>query len=294
MAHVLGIGNATIDLVHSLAAYPAENDEVRCDARSMRRGGNAANSLVVLAQSGHDCDWAGVLAGDADGRFVRDDLAAAGVGTMYCRIEPGGSMPVSMVMLSAATGSRTIVHYRDLPEFGAADFAAIPLQDFDWLHFEGRSPAALHIMLERVRAQCPAMPVSLEVEKPRDGIEALFDLVDVLLFSAAYARHYGHEDPSALLRSVANRRPGADLFCAAGAAGAVGMDRAGFEYRQPALVTGPVVDTLGAGDVFNAGVINGCLLGHDMAGILRGACELAGRKCRQTGFTGLGYGGSSL
>ena len=291
MARVLGIGNATVDLVHSLAAYPAENDEVRCTARTRRRGGNAANSLVVLAQSGHSCDWAGVLTGDADGRFVRSDLAAAGVGTTYCRIEPGGTMPVSMVILSAATGSRTIVHYRDLPEFDAADFAAIPLQDFDWLHFEGRSPAALDTMLERVRAQCPAMPVSLEVEKPREGIESLFDRVDVLLFSMVYARHQGHEDPAELLRSVANRRPGADLFCAAGAAGAAGMDRTGVEYRQPALVTGPVVDTLGAGDVFNAGVINGYLHGHGMAGILRGACELAGRKCLQTGFVGLASGG---
>jgi ketohexokinase len=257
----------------------------------MRRGGNAANSMVVLAQSGHSCDWAGVLTGDADGRFVRHDLAAAGVGTRYCRIEPGATMPVSMVMLSAATGSRTIVHYRDLPEFDAADFAAIPLQDFDWLHFEGRSPAVLETMLVRVRAQYPDMPVSLEVEKPRAGIEALFDRVDVLLFAGAYARHQGHEDPADLLRSVASRWPGADLFCAAGAAGAVGMDRTGVEYRQPALVTGPVVDTLGAGDVFNAGIINGYLHRHGMAGILRGACELAGRKCQQSGFAGLVNGG---
>ena len=74
---------------------------------------------------------------------------------------------------------------------------------------------------------------------------------------------------------------------AAGAAGAVGMDRAGFEYRQPALVTGPVVDTLGACDVFNAGVISGYLRGNDMPGILRRACTLAGRKCMQQGLTGL-------
>ena len=65
------------------------------------------------------------------------------------------------------------------------------------------------------------------------------------------------------------------------------MDRSGALYRQPALTSGPVVDTLGAGDAFNAGVIAGYLDGLDMAGILRLACDVAGRKCMQGGFSGL-------
>ena len=287
MARILGIGNATVDIVHTLTAYPAENDEVRCRHRAVCRGGNAANTLVVLGQSGHRCSWAGVLSNDAEGRFVRDDLAAAGVDTAACRIASGGSMPASSVILSATTGSRTIIHYRDLPEYGAGDFNAIPLQDLDWLHFEGRNIAALTCMLERVRERHPAIPVSLEVEKPRDGIEALFGLADVLLFSADYARNRGYDEPAALLQAISRQAPAADMFCTWGASGAVSMDRAGALFRQPALVTGPVVDTLGAGDAFNAGVIAGYLGGGDMAGILHQACDVAGRKCMQGGFSGL-------
>jgi len=287
MARILGIGNVTIDIVHSLTAYPAENDEVRCDSRVVCRGGNTANTLVVLGQLGHRCSLAGVLTDDVDGHFVRDDLAVAGVETLHCRTVSRGAMPVSTVILNTTTGSRTIIHHRDLPEYRPADFRAIPLQDCDWLHFEGRDPDALAAMLGWVRKHYPAIPVSLEIEKPRDGIEALFSQADVLLFSGDYARHHGYDEPAALLRNVSHLLPGADLYCTWGDAGPVSMDRAGAEYSQCALATGPVVDTLGAGDVFNAGVIDGYLGGRDMHGILHQACTLAGRKCSRTGFAGL-------
>ena len=287
MARILGIGNATIDIVHSLPAYPVENDEVRCESRNVCRGGNAANTLVVLGQSGHGCSWAGVLTDDDEGRFVRDDLAAAGVETNGCHVVSRGAMPVSMVILGADTGSRTIVHYRDLPEYSAEAFGDIPLQDFDWLHFEGRNIAELERMLEQARARHPAIPVSLEVEKPREGIEALFGQADVLLFSADYARHRGYDEPAALLHDMSSQAPAADMYSTRGASGAVSMDRSGALYRQPALTSGPVVDTLGAGDAFNAGVIAGYLAGLDMAGILRLACDVAGRKCMRGGFSGL-------
>jgi ketohexokinase len=48
------------------------------------------------------------------------------------------------------------------------------------------------------------------------------------------------------------------------------------------------VDTLGAGDVFNAAVIDARLREQDPQTALAAACTLAGRKCCQVGFDGLG------
>ena len=50
MAKLLGIGNATLDVIHLVDGYPRENDEVRARERYVRRGGNTANTLVVLSQ----------------------------------------------------------------------------------------------------------------------------------------------------------------------------------------------------------------------------------------------------
>jgi ketohexokinase len=287
MAHILGIGNATLDIIHAVDAYPHENAEIRCSNRASRRGGNTANLLVVLAQYGHACSFAGVLTDDSDGRLVSADLVSNGVDISPCRTCTSGSMPVSSVLLSTATGSRTIVHYRDLPEFSAAEFAALDLQTFDWLHFEGRNITALQDMLCRSREQFPAIPRSLEVEKPRDGIEDLFGLADVLLFSRDYARHCGYRQAEGLLQAIHADYPAAVACCTRGEDGAVAIDHQGRVFRHPAVAPGHVIDTLGAGDTFNAAIINGSLAGLDTPAILEQACMLAGRKCAQAGFAGL-------
>lgn len=287
MAHILGIGNATLDIIHSVDVYPHENAEIRCSDRVSRRGGNTANLLVVLAQFGHTCSFAGVLADDSDGRLVSADLVGNGVDITPCRTCRTGGTPVSSVLLSAAAGSRTIVHYRDLPEFSSKDFAALELQPFDWLHFEGRNITVLQDMLRRAREQSPAIPRSLEVEKPRDGIEDLFGLADVLLFSRDYARQCGYRQPERLLQAIHADHPAAVAYCTRGEDGAVAIDRHGRIVRHPAVAPGQVIDTLGAGDTFNAAIINGSLAGLDTAVILEQACLLAGRKCAQAGFAGL-------
>jgi len=292
MAQILGIGNATLDIIHALDGYPRENDEVRCSSRTVSRGGNVANTLVVLNQLGHTCRWAGVLANTAEGHLVRNDLESNGIDTAACRLLDSGSMPVSTILLNTASGTRTIVHYRDLPEYSCADFESLDLRSCDWLHFEGRNIEQLEPMLRWSRTRFPSLPRSLEIEKPRQGIEALFGLADVLLFSREYARHHGYDAPEELLRAVRDSSPQADLYCTWGGQGAAGLDRRDQVCRQPALAPSRVIDTLGAGDTFNAAVIHGCLVGLDTASLLRQACALAGKKCGQTGFAGLARAGS--
>jgi ketohexokinase len=291
MARILGTGNATLDIVLTVDGYPQENDELRCTGRSVRRGGNTANTLVILRQLGHACSWAGTLVDSADGKFIRDDLETRGVDTAAVRLAGSGSVPVSTILLNSRTGSRTIIHFRDLPEYSPADFSSLELQSYDWLHFEGRNVESLQAMLHWSRERYPSIPCSLEIEKPRTGIEDLFGLAQVLLFSRTYAASRGYADPAALLQSVHREFPDADLFCTWGVEGAVSLDREGRYTSQAAYIPRRVVDTLGAGDTFNAGVIDGYLARRDSVTLLRQACMLAGEKCGRSGFDGLAGSG---
>lgn len=290
MPRILAIGIATLDIVNVVPEYPPEDSEVRALSQRVSRGGNATNTLVVLSQLGHRCSWGGLLAEDADSAPILADLQAHAIDLRHCRSLSDGKNPVSYILLSQAAGTRSIVHYRDLPEFDDADFAHIDLTGFDWLHFEGRNVDATRRMLERARRQRPDLPVSLEIEKPRPGIEDLFGLADLLLFSRAYAAAKGYADAAALLEHVRSLAPRADLVCSWGADGALALGRDGRGAASPAFPPPCVVDTLGAGDTFNAGIIDALLRGCALEQALSDACRLAGRKCGQSGLGGLGHG----
>jgi ketohexokinase len=283
---VLGVGIATLDLINEVPRWPAEDEEVRALAQHLRRGGNVTNTLVVLAGLERACTWAGTLAEDPQSGLILNDLRRHGVSSAGCVRHPGAT-PTSYVALSRASGSRTIVHHRDLPELAAAELAGLPLGPFDWLHFEGRNPAETSMMLAHCRNRWPGTPISVELEKPRPEIESLFDGPDVLIFSRVFARSRGFEEPGRFLAEM-RRRTGAGLLILPwGADGAYGLAREGSVRHAPAHPPPAVVDTLGAGDVFNAAVIDGLLTGLALDALLARANRLAGHKCGRPGFDGL-------
>ena len=46
---ILSVGHVCLDIVNELAFYPEEDSDVRATASVHGRGGNAANSVAVLA-----------------------------------------------------------------------------------------------------------------------------------------------------------------------------------------------------------------------------------------------------
>ncbi|AGA90954.1 sugar kinase, ribokinase [Thioflavicoccus mobilis 8321] len=281
---VLGVGIATLDIVNEVATYPAEDAEVRAQAQRRVRGGNVTNSLVVLAQLGHRCRWVGTLGEDAAAEAIIADLARYQVATDDAVRVAGGTTPTSYIALSRASGSRTIVHFRDLPELDAAAFERVALDGVGWVHFEGRNPPETRRMIERVRAEYPAMPISLELEKPRPGLDSLLDGPQVLLASRAFAAASGFRDPAAFLADLAPRTSATLCIVAWGEEGASWLARGGPVQQAPVHRPPRVIDTIGAGDVFNAGVIDALVRGLATAEAVAAAVHLAGEQCGRIGL----------
>lgn len=287
MSRILLTGIATLDVVNTVATYPQEDAEVRADAGYTAAGGNAANSAAMLAALGHRTHLCAVLADDAPAGQVRRLLEAAGVDLRHCP-QRSGTTPTSCVTLSAATGSRTIVHHRDLPELSTADFTPIPIEEYDWLHFEGRNVAATAQQVRHARRRLTDQPISVEIEKTRPGIERLFAYADILLFSRGYASASGYARAEDLLTALRPRAPQAILICPWGETGAWAL--ASGDRRQsdcvhvPALAVGAAVDTRGAGDTFNAGIIDALLGGATLETALTHANRLAGEKVSRRGL----------
>lgn len=297
-APVLGVGIATLDIVNEVAAYPPEDAELRALAQRQVRGGNVTNTLAVLRQLGRRCAWAGTLADDPASRRILADLEAQQIDTSRVVCHPGACTPVSYITLSRANGSRTIVHHRDLPELTAVGFAetceALGWGPWSWVHFEGRAPAETGAMLRLVRARLPGVPISLELEKPRSGAEVLLDGPDLLLFSRAYVQAQGIADPEVFLRHLAGDTGARHCVLAWGAGGSFGWTRGADVVHAQAEPPDRLVDTLGAGDVFNAAVIDGLLDGLTLPEVLVVANRLAGRKCGRVGLAGLVEGATAV
>lgn len=284
MAKILAIGIATLDIINTVKSYPDEDSEVRVSSQRQSRGGNATNTLSVLSQLGHQSHWAGILIDEPDTQLILNDLSFYQIDTSACKRLTTGKMPTSYITVSQKTGSRSILHHRDCPEYSFDDFKAIDLSQFDWVHFEGRNVDDTRLMLQHIKTHHPDLYCSLEIEKPRAGIEPLFELPSILMFSQHYANSHGFDTPDSLLKSLP-----ADITatCTWGEAGAWAITADGTISHNQAFSQDKVIDTLGAGDTFNAGLIHSLINHSDLKQALSYACLLAAHKCSQHGFANL-------
>lgn len=285
MARILVTGIATLDHVVDVDQYPEEDSEQRALGGQTVPGGNAANTAYLLVQAGHQVDLAAVVAAGRDGDALLAALSARGIGVERCIWRPGRT-PTSWIVRSRATGSRTIVHDRDLPEFDAESFAQPGLEAYDWFHFEGRNPAELPAVLGTVRQIAVDQPVSLELEKPRAGLEASLSLADVLMYSRGWALAQGVPEPEAFIQGVSVVRPEPVQTLTWGHRGAWVTQHGRIDHCPPQSGL-QVSDSLGAGDSFNAGLIDALVSGEPAPRALARAVRLAERKLQQAGLDGL-------
>ncbi|XP_075930120.1 ketohexokinase isoform X8 [Petromyzon marinus] len=144
--------------------------------------------------------------------------------------------------------------------------------------------------MNRRRDPGEAITVSVEIEKPEKlDTHQLIGHGDVVFISKDFAKHAGYNSAEAAVRGLYGRvKRGGVLVCAWGEQGAAATGPSGEVACSPAFPPPTLVDTLGAGDTFIAGVIAALSRGQSLQEALTFGCRVAGKKCGVQGYEGLG------
>ena len=272
MIEVLCVGHAAWDVTARVPAFPAEDDKAEATALSECGGGPAANAAVLLARWGVRVAFAGVVGDDGYGRRVEREFRDAGVDVSGLELRPGHPTPVSLILVSERTGSRTVVT-RKAP---AAPLALPPVPGAPRvLLFDGHElPAALEAM-----ARFPAATTVLDAGSVRDGTVGLAGRVGHLVASERFARQFtglpALDTPDRRAAAVAalHRANGNPVVVTLGGRGLVHGTADRCEW-VPAFAA-RMADTTGAGDVFHGAYAYGLLAGLPVAETLRLAAAAA-------------------
>ncbi|KAF8248189.1 Ribokinase-like protein [Wilcoxina mikolae CBS 423.85] len=189
------------------------------------------------------------------------------------------------------TGSRTIIsHVNELADASAeelrCEFHDISAKWPEWIHVEGTNCTAVLEFLRGIKALGFGGSISVDFERDREGLRDLVAVADVLFISQTYAQVLAGTEKTfaddaefvgAVLKAIEKEvKPGASGHILLGA-----------HCRRDRLPEGEVVETVGAGDTFIAGVIWASLRRQDWLRANLIGSMVARRKCTKKGFSGL-------
>jgi 2-dehydro-3-deoxygluconokinase len=246
--------------------------------------GSEANVAVALARLGRKVAWLSSLPEGPLGRMVSAALTGQGVDVSHVHWVPDARLGIFYVELTLPPRRVTTVYdRRDSPaaHMSASDFPWSVVDESQLVHISGITPAlspSCRRLCEElaVRTRESGVAFSLDVnyraklwgvEEARSCLESLASSADLLIVGREDVRDIFALDgePEAILNGLVERTGARHVVLTLGSNGA-----AFYSPQASGVVPGvpaTIVDRLGAGDAFTAGVIDGFLAGELERGV---------------------------
>lgn len=265
---VVCVGAANLDTIAVVDELPRSDERATTQTIIEAGGGPAGTAAVAMSRLGLSVAFCGVVGEDASGDRVCAQLEAEGVDTTWVT-RAAASSPRSVILVEQATAARSIV----TTVATAPRPEDIPLDASPWIHVDqtGYAPAA-----EALRSAGRGPSMSVDAGNPIADLA--LDVVSLFApTESALKKRYPGLSLADAMRTA--RSQGAqEVVVTAGAEGAFAL--LGEEVVRIPAFEGPILSTMGAGDVFHGALLAALVRGHDLVPAVRRASATAMISCR--------------
>lgn len=268
---VLAIGDLTVDQIFGpLSALPAWGQEAEVGAMEVRLGGNTGNFALAAASLGLDVACAGPVGDDAQGAWIRQELARHGLSAAHLDVHPDGATSVTTALVRD-DGERLFVTYPGVlgqlaGTVTRGDLPAAELALFSgWCQPPRIAAETLLGAFERLRNAGVKVAIDLAWSDASwtvaDDILRVLSRADIALMNQDEARALSGEGDALPAAGLLRKRlgDGVLLLIKCGPAGVVLCEPGAAAIATPAVAVVDPLPAVGTGDSFNAGFLHGLI-----------------------------------
>jgi len=289
MFDILVAGEINPDLILSGNVIPEFGQaEKLVDAASLTVGSSSAIFACGAARLGLKVAFIGLCGDDVFGRFMLDEMKKRGVDVSNVLIRRDGQTGLS-VILNQGVDRAILTHPGLIAELQASDLPDELLLQSRHLHvasyfLQTKLQPDLPALFQRARSLglTTSLDTNYDPTEEWSGFDALLPVTNVFLPNEKEALSLtGQADVDLAVSRLGSKVESVGVKL--GAEGALGL-RNGKRVRVASIPV-HVVDTVGAGDSFDAGFLYGYLSGWSLEKTLRLACTCGALSTQRAGGT---------
>ena len=271
-------GISVEDMVFQVERFATGPTKIHATSFDVVGGGNAANAAIAAARLGSGVRVATAVGDDAVGRRLVDRFTREGIDTSFMLRLPGVPTPVAAITVDIDGNRQAVVRRDDRIDVALPDKAVAALLDgADALVADTRMDILVPRILDAAKRR--GLLTMLDGDRAVTLDDPMLSSSSHIIFSADALRETaGDEDLAVALRILADHTD-AMVGVTDSERGSYWWEH-GRVHHMPAFRI-PVVDTLGAGDVFHAAVTLRLVAGDDIEQAFYYATAAAALKCME-------------
>lgn len=187
---LLSVGLSAVDFVATVDHFPEPDEKMRSSSLLVEGGGNAANTACAMAGllPKGSANLLTAVGDDSNGDIILGGLKDRDVNVIVEKYP--GSSPFSYILShnddKDGSNTRTCIHQPSSGDMTVEFIETLDLSSYTAVHFDVRYPTAAVALAKKCQAE--GVPYSVDVERPREGLDEILKGASVVICNSDYCR----------------------------------------------------------------------------------------------------------